>query len=192
MLSEFQKKKVDRLFETFDRNGDGHVTYEDWYDSAAEAALDLYPSKEEAQHYLKNGLEADLRPWWDFLTQLDRNADGLISAEEFRDGYENVFVQDIKGLSGVCRNVVGAWFDLGDANGDGVLSRDEFVRLWTLASRQTPEASARVFEQFTADVDTGGDKFLTRERYQGLFLDYLVGDDPDSASSGALGELPNS
>jgi len=100
-------------------------------------------------------------------------------------------MHDALRLDGVVNSIAGTWFADDDVNGDGLLSRDWFVGLWTVSVHQTPESANATFEHFTASqADAGpGPRQPARNSYQGIIRDFFTGEDPDAPSSWTLGKL---
>ncbi|WP_206780526.1 EF-hand domain-containing protein [Streptomyces sp. CB00455] len=73
--------------------------------------------------------------------------------------------------------------DLADADGDGVLSRSEFIRLGAPAVSE--EQSHRSFDQ----VDTDGDGSLTAQELVAAARDFYVSDDPEAVGNHLFGQL---
>ncbi|MGK5640730.1 EF-hand domain-containing protein [Streptomyces sp. URMC 126] len=90
---------------------------------------------------------------------MDADGDGGVTFEEY-DAWAGA-----EAFDGVCRATLAALFDLADGDGDGRLTRSEFLLLRTALGN--PEANARAaFDELDADGDglVGRDEYLASIR----------------------------
>jgi len=184
MLSEFQRRKAEQHFTALDTNGDGVLTIDDLV-LGARRLLELQGDTPDQVTERLSRFDEGLNAWWDLLTRMDRNGDGEISPQEFLHGYERVLL-DSDDYRSAARAAAGARFDLGDLNGDGVLSEEEFVALFRISFGIPRETAAPLFARFLPD----GQLTLSRDVYVRHAMEFLTGDDPDAPGSALLGPLP--
>ncbi|MDV9171380.1 hypothetical protein R6V09_14775 [Streptomyces sp. W16] len=184
MASEFQKQKIDRIYEVLDVEGTGALTFQSFLADAERGALRMHADPEQARRTMET-IRPGIETLWDWMTRFDRNADGEVTPDEFRHGYGDIVLRDPAGFENVIMSGAEAWFTTGDANGDGVLSREEYTAFFGASLGLTSREAERGFDSMVAN----GTDALTRERYKEMVRDYYLGDDEDSPSALFLGRL---
>ncbi|WP_416974419.1 EF-hand domain-containing protein [Streptomyces sp. 4F14] len=183
MLSRLQRRKAGQLFERFDRDGSGALTYGDFYDVARETVRRTYPDPGELERHLRT-VDADLKPWWDFITRLDRNADGEVSLDEWLRGYEDFVMKDVAGFGSVLLKISGTWFENADVDHDGLLTYDEYLSLFAVPGIQTPQEARAAFTR----MDSRGTGQVSKAQYILTVYDFFVGDDAGTPGAVFMGD----
>ncbi|KAF0891781.1 hypothetical protein E2562_010966 [Oryza meyeriana var. granulata] len=147
-VGESKKKAADaaelaRVFELFDRNGDGHITREELEDSLGKLGITV-PADELAA----------------MIARIDANGDGCVDVEEFGELYRSIMAGDSKdGKDGAAEEEdedMREAFRVFDANGDGYITVDELgAVLASLGLKQgrTAEECRRMIGQVDRDGD---------------------------------------
>ncbi|MBB5867440.1 Ca2+-binding EF-hand superfamily protein [Allocatelliglobosispora scoriae] len=120
--------------------------------------------------------------WAALAQQCDKDADGRIDPAEYHRGMTEAFVERPADYEQTFRPAVKAVLDLADVDGDGALSRDEFVRIqnaFGTADDQIDEAFRR--------MDTDGDGRLTVEELTEAVRQFYVGTQDDAVGNWFFG-----
>lgn len=129
-----------RVFELFDRNGDGRITREELEDSLGKLGIPV----------LGNELAA-------MIARIDANGDGSVDVEEFGELYRAIMAGDKDGKDGGEEDEdMREAFRVFDANGDGYITVDELgAVLASLGLKQshTAEECRRMIGQVDRDGD---------------------------------------
>ncbi|KAG8082506.1 hypothetical protein GUJ93_ZPchr0014g47189 [Zizania palustris] len=134
-----------RVFELFDRNGDGRITREELEDSLGKLGIPV-PADELAA----------------MIARIDANGDGCVDVEEFGELYRAIMAGDDKDGAGAEKEKekddgdMREAFRVFDANGDGYITVDELgAVLASLGLKQgrTPEECRRMIGQVDRDGD---------------------------------------
>ena len=172
--------RYQRVFQQLDHDGDGVVTGADFKLTASSVINEfgLEPTSPKAL-LLQDGYA---KAWALLRQDLDLNEDGSISPEEFVTATANLAGQQVyrDHVSEVGR----AEFAAADLDDDGILSKDEFVRL-VKATGPSAENVEAAFMQ----LDQDGDGQISQEEYVTAWEDYLTSGDPDSAGSQVFARL---
>ncbi|MFF2198355.1 EF-hand domain-containing protein [Streptomyces sp. NPDC058157] len=126
-----------RIFAMLDADGDGVITPAEYLARVDRAAA---ACGRDPHHPL---VAAARVAHAEVFRQMDGNADGAVTYEEYRDwaGHE-AFEES-------CRPALGSLFDLADHDGDGHLTREEFTRL-RAATGNSPEGADAAFDALDA------------------------------------------
>ncbi|MER6218540.1 EF-hand domain-containing protein [Streptomyces sp. NPDC001272] len=146
-----------RIFTMLDVDGDGVITLGEYLgrvDRAADAC------GRDPQHPLVAAARAAHE---EVFRQMDGNADGAVTYEEYRDWAGHDAFEES------CRPALGSLFDLADHDGDGHLTREEFTRLRAATGNSPKGADAA----FTA-LDTHRDGRVERTVYLAAIHDFLT------------------
>ncbi|MFD9408198.1 EF-hand domain-containing protein [Streptomyces sp. NPDC059989] len=143
---------ADLIFDRLDTNGDGVLAADD-YRASAEHVLQSYgmgPSAPKGRALI----EANLALWEQQAELVDRDHDGKITREEYREWVASLPASDSGRPSGSPEVMAAlhAQFNVADRDGDGVMDRHEFA-VWRglkNVAAQTAEAS---FELIDSDGD---------------------------------------
>ncbi|MFE2322689.1 EF-hand domain-containing protein [Streptomyces sp. NPDC059385] len=146
-----------RIFAMLDVDGDGVITRAEYLGRVDRAAA---ACGRDAQHPL---VAAALAAHEEVFRQMDGNADGAVTYEEYRDWAGHDAFEES------CRPALGSLFDLADHDGDGHLTRGEFTRL-RAATGNSPEGAAAAFSA----LDTHHNGTVQRAAYLAAIHDFLT------------------
>ncbi|MET9605239.1 EF-hand domain-containing protein [Streptomyces sp. NPDC006512] len=173
--------KLDRSFDVFDSDGDGRLEKSDvtaLSDKLAES-LGLAPDAVE-------GLRGSLADLWDTVFQrMDRNGDGGVDRQEFRTSFRARIVTDQNRIWERLRNMSNAWTELGDRDGDGMLSREEYTSLLHGMFRLPRETCDEAFNR----LDVDGDGQLSRDEISSAMKEYYTSENHTARGNQFFGRL---
>ncbi|MFJ6759416.1 EF-hand domain-containing protein [Streptomyces sp. NPDC091273] len=143
---------ADLIFDRLDTNGDGVLAADD-YRASADRVLQSYgmgPSSPKGRALI----EANLALWEQQAALVDRDRDGRITREEYREWVGSLPASDTGRPSGSpeVMAVLHAQFNVADRHGDGLMGRNEFV-VW----RGLKGVSAGTAEASFELIDSNGD-----------------------------------
>src|SRR5688500_6227755 len=173
MLTEFQRKKLTRLFSLYDADDDGFIGKAD-YERAARNLCRAHRYADGSAEY-QSLFGVYMAAWEGLRRMADRDGDERVSLAEHLAGYDGMlggagpeaFVR-IAQMSTV----------LADQDKDGKVSRDEMTTLllaW--ADGAIDEAGAQAA---FAKMDGDGDGFVSPEDMRRIVTEYFTSDDPDA------------
>ncbi|MFE7510003.1 EF-hand domain-containing protein [Streptomyces sp. NPDC057540] len=166
MASEFQRAKVQAMFEAFDADGNGYLEAGDF--EALAARWELLPRVASGPE-LAARVRTVIMGWWQHLSAV--NDTGLID----RIGMDELMtmVDRLPTMRQAVTATADVIFDAVDENADGSISRSEHRRLIdTWHGRSIPTGD--VFER----LDQDGDGLLSRPEFALLWTQFWISDDP--------------
>ncbi|AEW98523.1 EF-hand domain-containing protein [Streptantibioticus cattleyicolor] len=145
------------IFTMLDTDGDGVISRREYLARPERAARAL--GRDGDDPLVRAARVAHERVY----ASMDADGDGRVTFEEYATwaGGE-VF-------DGVCRQALGALFDLADADADGALARAEFTRLRSVLGNDAGNA-AKAFDA----LDTDGDGRVGRDEYLASIRSYVA------------------
>ncbi|MBT2406521.1 MULTISPECIES: EF-hand domain-containing protein [unclassified Streptomyces] len=141
---------ADQIFDRLDTDGDGKLVEQD-YRAAAERLLQSYgmgPNSPKGRALI----EAHLAVWEREAELVDRDHDGAITREEYREWFTSKAAPD-HGSPEVLA-MLHAQFHVADRDGDGTLSLQDFVA-WRALRGVSAETAASAFALIDSDGDGG-------------------------------------
>lgn len=171
MLSEFRRRKVSAGFKELDVDGDGLLGNSD-----IELLVKNHGS---AYGYSENTDEYDdlaRRTWavWEQLKQFDSDGDGLVSLDEYVDGFDE-FLSRRDAFMANMTALVDAFYAIADRDMDGQITEDELIlhfRAWGHS-----EAQAKVaFER----LDRNKSGAISKAEWMLNLEEYYFSDDPEA------------
>ncbi|MQM19495.1 hypothetical protein Taro_052500 [Colocasia esculenta] len=153
------RAELERVFATFDKNGDGYITLEELEESLQ-----------------KLGLSATSEELACLVEKLDANGDGLLDLGEFWELYNSVGGatateedEEPGTADGVAEEVgegdLKEAFDVFDSNGDGLITVDELGKVLA-ALGLAPGATAARCREMIQKVDMDGDGMVSFEEFK--------------------------
>jgi Ca2+-binding EF-hand superfamily protein len=182
MLTDFQRRKLSRMFEMYDVDKNGLVEQTD-YEQIAKNLSSIYGlsagSPERAQ------LHATHMAFWNSVRQLSsEQAQSRVTREEFVNGYGKL-VGNKQSFLAQMGGLADAVIAISDRNGDGQLSVKEYadnLRGFDMAlSEQDAIEAAR-------HLGIDGDGQLSRAEIMRLLEEFFYSEDPKAVGNGLLGK----
>ncbi|MEV7520373.1 EF-hand domain-containing protein [Streptomyces sp. NPDC091371] len=161
---------ADRIFDRLDTNGDG-VLAEDDYRASAEHVLRSYgmgPSSPKGRALI----EANLLLWQHQAELVDRDGDGRITRQEYREWMSSLPASESGKPSGSpeVMAVLHAQFNVADRDGDGRMDSREFA-VW----RGLKGVSVREAEASFELIDSDGDGTISWHDFSGAANQHGLG-----------------
>ncbi|WP_327287200.1 EF-hand domain-containing protein [Streptomyces sp. NBC_01198] len=178
MASVFQERKLKGMFAAFDTDSDGYLREEDF--RALVARWSRLPGVGPGTE-LRTRVETLLMGWWAALREAgDTNGNGAVDLGEVLALVDRLptMVADVTATADTV-------FDAVDANGDGVISPEEHLRLVETWNGR-PVDVAGVFEL----LDLNGDGHLSREEFALLWRQFWISDNPAEPGNLLCGRIP--
>ncbi|WP_217650486.1 EF-hand domain-containing protein [Spirulina major] len=179
MLTDFQKRKLMKLFSMYDVNCDGFIVEQDFEDVAAKLADRAGWSVRSPKGItLKNQLAQD---WQGLQKASDTNRDRQISLDEWLAYYDAVLADEtlynerVKALTQLV-------FDVFDQDEDNTLSAAEWGNLLCIYNT-SPIYAPLIFSRLTTDTDGN----LSREAVLSHIDEFFYSDDPGAPGNGMFG-----
>lgn len=164
MLGVLQQKKLDRLFQIFDANGNGVLDKDD-FDQQFEKTVKLIGWDERHSDYDLLKYKFDKR--WEKLSEYaDFNKDGIVTKDEFTLYMEDMLDQESEYDKHIA-NVVNFVFDLLDPSAKGNISEDGLKLLYE-AYGIDPDLTTETFPI----LDLNGDGVISPEEMEVLYKQY--------------------
>ena len=180
-LSAFQKRKLARMFDVLDADGDEFVERSD-YTRRVHAVARSEGWAADAPEYERNRRFA-LLSWEALAESADQDGDGRVSREEFMRWAE-IFLDDRDAVRAYARGDVQLLFDAMDTSGDGRITEDEYRRYLEICGVDTSTAGA--FFAY-ADLDENGR--IGRDEMSHAFEEFLLSENPRAAGNFLFGPL---
>jgi Ca2+-binding EF-hand superfamily protein len=180
MLSEFRRRKLSAGFNELDVNGDGRIE-----DSDIELLIKnhgrAYGHPEGSPEY--EDLAQRTKDVWERLKLFDADGDGVVSLDEYVDGFAAFLGQrdEFMNSMGV---LVDAFYTLADQDRDGLITEDELVmhfRAWNHSEGQAREAFPK--------LDRNGNGGISKEEWMQNLEEFYYSEDPQ-APGNWLAPLP--
>jgi Ca2+-binding EF-hand superfamily protein len=179
MLSDLQRRKISTLFKLHDLNEDGVLTPQDYEAYAEKMAGARGFARGTDRH---DALRSSFMKMWDDLdTKADRNHDKKVTLDEWL-AYYDVLLHKPGMYEQVGQPIADSVFQLLDANGDGVVTPDDYALLFS-AGRVDPDHAAASFKRI--DVDKDG-RVTPAELSQRLG-EFFMSNDPDAPGNWLFG-----
>ncbi|MBW4722003.1 EF-hand domain-containing protein [Saccharothrix obliqua] len=180
MTTALASQKFSRLFDWFDQDRDDRLTREDF-----QATAEIFARvAREGDHDTVAAIHGAFDAWWRLLLEHgDTSRDGRISRREFTTVMQ-VNVTAPEHFQEAVMTIADAVINALDTNRDGVLSRDEYVRLYVGlgVSREHSEAA------FTR-LDLDGSGTISRAEFRQAISDFYLSADPDAPGNQLLGPV---
>jgi Ca2+-binding EF-hand superfamily protein len=180
MSDAVRDRKFSMLFDWFDQGGDGVLTGDD-----VQAMGSLFTAlAPEDDHANASAMRNAFDNWWQLLlAHGDSDGDGRVSRSEFC----TVMTADVTSpqhFEGAVLAIVDALMRALDTNGDGVLSHDEYVRMYS-ALGIPPEHSKAAF----ARLDRDSDGHISHEEFRQAINEFYLSDDENAPGNWLIGPM---
>jgi Ca2+-binding EF-hand superfamily protein len=165
-----------------DTDGDGNVREEDLLSLAAKLSEAFAANAPGTVAHLQNTFAA---LWETDLKKMDSDHNGTIDRDEWRAGIRHAVATDRDGFLDRMGAMVQAWLDMCDTDGDGNISRDEYITMYAKTLGLSPE---HLDEAFTA-LDTNGSGTLSRAEIRTAVEEYYTSEENDTPGNRLFGPL---
>lgn len=179
MGDDIRVRKLARYFDDLDSDDDGFLEEADFAQAAERyiAALGLDPDSLWAAELT----DQCLTMWQEYLGQADTDGDGQVGRQKLASAFAQLSEADAATQIAATAD---AYFQIMDADGDGLAGEDEFVRLLTTAARMSEDESEAAY----ARLDPAGVGFLSRDQFQQAMRDFFFSDDPQAPGNLLFGK----
>ena len=174
MPSDFQRRKISRVFGAMDADHDGLLTESDFRALTARW-LDLRGTDSGTPEGER--LAAIMMGWWGTLDDAAGRG-GKVTLDQVLQ-----VVDELPKMPGAVTGTAAAMFEAVDENGDGAISASEYRSMIEAWSGDTPDGD--VFSR----LDLDGDGRLSRDEFTGHWYEFWAGDDPAAPGSQIFGRV---
>jgi Ca2+-binding EF-hand superfamily protein len=181
--SEFLDRKLTKRFKCWDTNNSGTITRQDFRNAADRMVHEFgtAPNRPDAQALSERCMQV-----WHALSDIaDLNADGSITEEEFKKAFTSLILDEPDNFDKAYTPLIDALFAIADTDGDGQVSKAEYVRYYN-AFLNVPEGdSSEAFRK----LDQDGSGKLSRSELIESVRDFYFSEDTDAAGNYILGSV---
>ena len=180
MLSDFQRKKLTKLFNFFDSNGNQTIEHKDIFEICQNFTKEYEWETGGDQELAFRAVFLDV--WKKMISLADTNVDNKVSLDEFlvsyekslstTEGYEKLVLPFIENLFFVV------------AKGKDTISIFDFIKLYK-AFRNSEESALAAFEK----MDVNSDGFVSREELLELYYQFHYSQDVNTPGNVFFGPL---
>lgn len=180
MLTELQRRKVNRVFDAFDTDGDGFLEEEDHVLKTREVAAvrGWQPGSAEYEN-----LQNIYMSFWEQLRHADTSRDDRVSRDEYQVFLERM-LSDPEVFRATSRPGSDFIFDLFDGDGDGTITMQEYGELLRIY-----RGSAEDLTDAFAHMDHNGNGTLSKDEFNALFNEFHLSDDPQAPGNHLFGRI---
>ncbi|MEV0973238.1 EF-hand domain-containing protein [Microtetraspora glauca] len=184
MLNDLQQRKMAHLFALLDVDDDGAVDKMDYTASADRLvnAFGFAPGSTESRRVR----ERYARLWDEVTLPMDVNGDERVDLGEFTAGFDRFVTQPEEGYRTHVAPVADAFYDLMDTDGDGRITRTEYLRMAGSAFRMSEADGLIAFERL--DLDANGS--LSRQELHLANEQFFRSPDAHAHGNWLFGPLP--
>ena len=180
MLTDFQKKKLGRLFAVLDADHNNQLERSDYTDVVSNLAS-LHGWKEGSTEYSK--VETLYLTIWGNLKALaDANADGKVSLEEFLE-FHAMMLSTPEMYEQITVGTVELLFEAFDRDSNGHLSRDDFRDFFASYRIRDHAAADEAFQK----LDVSGRGQISKEDALQRVQEFYFSNDPAAAGNWLFG-----
>ncbi|MDQ1033932.1 Ca2+-binding EF-hand superfamily protein [Streptomyces sp. V3I8] len=129
-------------------------------------------------------LEDSFTTFWDRYLAQRSAADGTLTGEGFSSAIASALDTDREAFLADIGNVSRCWYAMADTNGDHVIQRDEYTKMYgSLFPLLTAEELATGF----AKMDRDGNGVISHEEIRAASLEYWTSNDPEARGNWLFG-----
>lgn len=178
MATDIQVKKFSSVFNWIDQNGDGWLTQDDF-----EKMAHLFTAvAEEKDQKNRSAMTRGFMHFWNLLLEGRANkANEKIGKQEFIHIMETVVIAP-KNFEAAVVGIVDGLLGALDRDGNGSLSREEYVRMYD-ALGVSPATSSEAFRR----LDRDGDGEISHAEFHQAIVEYYLSADPNAPGNWLLG-----
>ncbi len=181
MLTEFQKKKLNKVFQNHDFDSNGVLEKTD-FEGLITNLCQFRNYHKESSEYKK--LESNFMNLWSELQKVaDANSDNQVTLDEWFTCFDSVLATK-DSYNQVIDPIIDLLFDIADVDGDGQINQEEYKLLyknWNLSESEASESFSK--------IDGNGDGILDKQEYKQLFYEFFCNDDPNALGNWVVGAL---
>ena len=179
MFSELRTRKLRRLFQVMDGDGDGSITMADpAHVLDGLAAMGGLEKGSPGYNNFAAGFNFYLQ---DLIAKADANRDGAVTFEEWI-AYHETMLADEAAFASTAGFSASLMFALVDKDHDGKITIEEYGN-WLKAWDGDAEMTDDLFHR----LDLNGDGTLTEDEVLALTRDFYYSEDPEAAGNWAMG-----
>ncbi|MFC5826610.1 EF-hand domain-containing protein [Nonomuraea insulae] len=173
------------VFAALDTTGDGRLSAADFITRADQMCAALAPDPSSASH---QSVQQGFAAWWEHLRAgADVDQDGSVSSEEYLATAGTRAADTGEDLARVVLALAGPLFDAADTDGDGTISRPEYVRFYTALN-----LDGKIGEDAFTRLDIDGDGSISQQEFFGGIRAIFTSNDPGDPGTWMLGGAPSS
>lgn len=177
MASQFQRQKINGVFQAMDADGDGFLDESD-FRALTDRWLEVRGGEPGSADHL--ALSSIMMGWWTTLhAAADQDRDNKVTLDEVL-----LVVDLLVDMGDAVTRTADAMFDAVDENADGRVSAEEYRRMIE-AWRGTDTDTDTVFPL----LDLDDDGYLSRSEFRGLWSQFWIGDDPGEPGTWVFGRF---
>lgn len=180
-MSDLQRKKMTRLFEVMDVNGDGFLEEAD-YTRRADVFADQRGWAHDSAHYREH-LDFNREDWRALREFADRDGDGRVTRDEFLAFAEDLLA-DLQAVEAYAYTDALLLFKAMDADDDGRITAEEYARYLQIYG-----LDASLAEDFFRRADLDHDGYITHWELVEAMRDFLLAPHPEAAGNYLYGPL---
>lgn len=178
-MTELQKAKQVHYFNVLDYNGDGTLEKQDFINVADRLAeLRGYEDGSSSHTAVRQEI---LRMWTNARALSGKEGKAEITLEDWLAHEQKVLDSNVL-IHSYVQGIARAIFDILDADNDGVISREEYLKFFR-SFRGDEEDGELAFQKL--DEDEKG--YLTRKEFLGAVTEFHLSDDPDARGNWLFG-----
>jgi Ca2+-binding EF-hand superfamily protein len=180
MANTVKSQKFNSLFGWFDQGGDGKLSHDD-FQAMTGLFTRLVP---EGDHANATGIRNAFEEWWQLLLEHgDSDGDGQVSQQEFITVME-ANVTSPEHFERAVLAIIDSLMKALDTNGNGVLSRDEYVHMYS-ALGIPPQHSGEAFKK----LDRDDDGVISQEEFRMAISEFYLSADPEAPGNWLIGPI---
>ncbi|MEU9114060.1 EF-hand domain-containing protein [Streptomyces sp. NPDC048483] len=180
MSEDLKNHKFHALFQLFDTTGQGYLT-QDGFRLFTDAVTGLVPSDDiENAAAMRQAFER----WWGLLLpSADTDGDGRIDRQEFVSAMRSRVISP-GNLEAAVLEIADSLMRAWDTNKDGVLSKDEYLRICTQVG-----LDAALSSDAFSRLDRDGDGVISHDEFRTAVTEFYLSDDETAPGNWLLGPL---
>lgn len=178
-VSQFQRRKLLRRFDTLDVNGSGYLELGDYLRITSRLSRSFPVAAGDDRVVALVG--AYRRMWRELLSQGDTDGDRRVSRDEFVTVMGDGLIDSPGSFDALLRPTIEAVFDICDMDADGRVDADELRRM--LHGYGVPESAV---DTAVARIAPDGTS-LDRVAFVAVMRQFYCGDDPDEPGGSLFG-----
>lgn len=185
MSESVYQQKISKFFGLLDANGDQHLGLEDFTDAADRAATAFGFADNSPEHIGLRGYYVSL--WDDIYAPMDADSDQQLTLQEMLAAHEATILDQPGGYDKL-RPVAQGFMTIADADRDGTVTRDEFVKTMANAFRVPEADGTAAFD----GIDANGSGTLSHEEMHRAVEEFFCRNESGLPGNNLFGPLATS